>query len=601
VSAAALDPDDARFVRLTTSAQTPGVVYTVSVTGVMDTLGGTIAPGSTIPFTAWVLANGWARKEIYFGIPGGTVFDLQADLRYQARTPDRVEYVRGFQLNQAPQSDNYGAHLEALFTPTEAGAWDFFINNDDEAELLLSTDQTEENLGSLGIFPLSPPAFDETLFVSSPNLSAGSSYRLVGLLKQAGGDVYLNVGARPSGAGTPAIEDLPVLQSLIATYVNPDLGKVVFDVQPQSVTVRAGERARLSVEVIPASENPVYYRWELNGMPIAGAARRTYVTPVLGMADSGQRYVCIVSVAGVETRSAEAIVTVLPGDPSNLQPFIGVNFVGGGGGGVGASIGATEVAGVVPQEHWNNVTGFQPIDAPLHDAAGEASPVTLGVLTASETWYSGTLAVGDADGALLHGLITYGSSTDPLDVLFSGVPAGDYHVYVYSVGFTFSPDYRQRVLVIGAETSPELRVIAETGLAYSTDPGWRQMQSTNPDARDTGNYVVFENVSPAPDGTLTISLAWEGEGGNTHQPALNAIQIVKVTAPGPSSIRIGPPVLAGSDLTLSWTGGVGPFAVLRRDALGSGSWTEITTSTERSATVPISGSTGFLQIEDRGP
>ena len=44
----------------------------------------------------------------------------------------------------------------------------------------------------------------------APSLTADQRYLLVGLLKQGGGDVYLNVGARRQSGPTPAAQ-VPVL------------------------------------------------------------------------------------------------------------------------------------------------------------------------------------------------------------------------------------------------------------------------------------------------------------------------------------------------------------------------------------------------------
>src|SRR6185436_13582988 len=134
-------------------------------------------------FTAWKLAQGWATTEIYLNVTGTTVDDLKNAAAFLARTPDEIRWVKGFQLNNDPRSPNMGARISALFSPQTAGAYNFYINNDNEAELLLSTDQTEANLQSFGLFPLSPAVFDDAIVAQSPGLSAGQKYLLVGLVK----------------------------------------------------------------------------------------------------------------------------------------------------------------------------------------------------------------------------------------------------------------------------------------------------------------------------------------------------------------------------------------------------------------------------------
>jgi hypothetical protein len=605
VSAAAVDPDDSRNVTLTTTEQAQGVDYTLTVSGVTDTAGVPIALGSQIGFTAWVLRDGWVRKELYFTIPGTSTFDLQADPRYIARTPDRVEYVRGFQLNQSPQTNDYGARLETFFRPSQGGVWDFFVNNDDEAEVFLSNDTSEAGLASLGVFFTSLPVFDELLSVPTPSLQADTSYLLVGELKQGGGDVFLNVAARPGSVGDPPAEDLDALGgSLIATFIDPALGEVMFDAQPQPVTAPEGGRARFSVAVTPASANPVYYQWRKNGTDLAGGSRASYTTPVLAASDNGAQFTCVVSVAGRDTESAAAALTVGPAAPTGLEPYIGVNFVGGGVlNGVGDSLASAEVAGFVPQENWNNLGELFYDLEPLVDATGADSPVRL-TLLATEEWYTGTTVVSSGDAAVLQGFIANGALLDPLTATFAGVPDGTYNIYIYCLGFDFSPDYRQSVQVVGATTPPALHVEAETGLAYVADPAWRLMDSTDPNARDKGNYAVIEGVSPGAGGTFDVSLVWEPTGvGNDHQPALNGIQIVRVggTEPPSGPFEITSVSLAGGLLSVTWTGGVGPFDVLFSTSMADGSWNAVESDTAaRDAVVPVAVPEGYVRILDKG-
>ncbi len=576
VTGATLNPDDSRIVELTTGTQTEGTVYNVTVTGVKDTAGTSVAPNTKGTFTAWKRVNGWATKEIYFGITGTSVADLTGAPAYLAHQPSRVEYVKGFQLNQAPLTDNYGARISAFFQPAANAAYDLLISNDDEAELLLSSDTTEAGLGSLGVFSLTA-AFDDATVGTTPALNSGSRYLLVGLLKQGGGDVYLNVGARRQGDSTAAAQ-VPVLGGArISTYVNPDLGKVTFTRQPSDVTAAASRRATFRVAV-QALTQPVYYQWQVNGSDIPGATRTAYTTPVLVAGDSGKKYRCIVSVAGIDTPSTEATLTVGASDPSTQQPYVGINFVGGGTSG-GGTLTAVDVAGAVAQENWNNLTGFSFDNATLFDAAGAASPVTLSGTLGTEVWYTGTIATGDADGILLQGFVTAGASRDPVTYTLNNVPAGKYQLLAYSLGFDFAAAYEEDFSLTGGGTYPTYYVRAETGLPYQNSPGYRRMSSTRADNRDSGNYVQFDNVSPAPDGTLALTVTWTAAAeGNGHQPALNGIQLVKVVEPPPGPVVNPAPSIPG---------------------LSGGAFTDVQTNPTAktiSAKLPAAGSQGFLTI-----
>ncbi len=598
VNSATIDADDARKVHLTTSAQTQGTVYTLTVNNVSDTSGNAIAANSHLNFTAWKLVSGWATTEIYLNITGTTVDDLKNAPAYQARIPDEIRWVKGFQLNNDPRSPNMGAQISALFSPQVSEAYNFYVNNDNEAELLLSSDQTEAGLQSLGVFPLSPPVFDDAIVAQSSSLSASQKYLLVGLVKSDGGDVYLNVAAQPSTSATPAAS-LPVLGgSSISTFVNPDLGNVTFTQQPVSVTTTVGGRASFSVKA-NATEAPVYYQWRVNGTDIPGATRPVYVTPVLASGDSAKTYTVVVSVAGKDTVSSGATLTVNPGQPSNLQPYIGINFVGGGDQ-LPGPLTPVDVAGAVLQENWNNLTGFQFDQAALVDASGAPTPVTLSA-QATEHWYSGTIGAGSANGVMLQGFIDTAAATDPFPITLNNIPAGNYDVIVYSVGFPFQATYLEGFELTGGGTYPTYHVNAESGLQFNANPAFRRMSSTDPANRASGNYVQFDNVTPAADGSLVISTTWEStEAGNGHQPAVNGIQLVKV-----NPVSAQPTVVAirqGSTLVISWDAAAVGFTLESSAALGTAaSWTPVTgtpnpITAAGTANISTSGQAGFYRL-----
>jgi hypothetical protein len=569
VTAAQVDTADGRIVRLTTASQTEGNLYTITVNGVTDVSGTPIAADSTVQFSAWKFVPGWVTKEVYFGITGATIPDLLAAPKFPGQ-PDRLEWVREFALQWDPFIDNYGARLTALFTPPESGFYEFYLNNDDEAELQMSTDTSEANLESLGVFALKAPPFSEESFtISIDSLTAGTPYLLRGLLKQGGGDVYLEVAAARQTSPPPQADTLPILSgSIIGTYVNPDAGRVVFDAAPADATVPAGSRATFSVDVTTAAR-PVYYQWQVNGQDIPGANRSSYVTPVLTTADGGKEYRAVISVAGIDTPSAPATLTVTPGDPSHLEPYIGINFVGGGGGSLGGTLTPADVAGAVPQDHWNNLTGATFENVALTDATGAAAPVTVSA-TAAGTFYTGT-GSGDAataEGTLLQGYLQNNNAPEPIQITLNGVPTGTYNLLVYCVGFQFQATYEQAFDLFGEIQYPTFHVQGQTGLDYNNSPGLVRMSSTDPNNRELGNYVEFENVSPFTDGSFSLAVYPESPNpGNGLIPAVNAIQLVRVqpiTARPVLGIAAGTP----GTLTLSWGAAAAGYVLESSAALG---------------------------------
>ncbi len=62
-------------------------------------------------------------------------------------------------------------------------------------------------------------------------------------------------------------------------------------------------------------------------------------------------------------------------------------------------------------------------------------------------------------------------------------------------------------------------------------------------------------------------------------------------------INITKTEISGSNVTLTWTGGTGPFKVQRRASVGTDTWADVGTSTSsQSATVPQGGATGFYRV-----
>jgi len=156
---------------------------------------------------------------------------------------------------------------------------------------------------------------------------------------------------------------------------------------------------------------------------------------------------------------------------------------------------------------------------------------------------------------------------------------------VYSVGFPFQASYEEAFSVTGATTSPTLHVKAESGLEFNASPVFRRMTSTDANNRGPlGNYVQFDNVSPAADGSIAISTAWESTNvGNGQQPAVNGIQLVKVGAPiVPVTLSA---TLQGGNFSISWPASAAGFVLESSVAVGTGASWAIVTGTPN----PIAG------------
>jgi hypothetical protein len=558
VSAVVFNTNTFKDVLLSTSTQAEGSNYVVTVNGVTDVNSNAIAPNSTIAFSSWKIANGWITRELYYNVSGGTVGDLQAAPNFPD-SPDAVAFVRNVSLGADLQLATFGARFRAFFVPPQDGDYEFYLYADDDAIFSISSNDSAANL----TFAIqSVPGlvnFDASAMYVAHGLVAGGHYLFEVLYAQNNAAAVVGLGARRVGT-SGNITDIPLLGgSLVSTYVDPDAGAVNISQQPASATIPAGQRAQLAIKATAPKGGTLFYQWQVNGADIPAATRANYVTPILAATDDGNKYRCVVGVNGTDVPSQQATIRVGPAQPLPLQPYVGINFVAGGDAGttVGAAMAATDVGGAVLQGFFNNIVG-RTIDGTqvLVDAQGTNTPVTVAVWdpsTATVVQPSGLIGTGtgdaSADHVMMQGYIANGDA--PMSVLLGGVPAGTYNLIAYSVGFSFNSTYEEDFSLIGASTYPTLTVRGQSSLEFIADPTLVRMSSTNPTSRDHGNYVMFENVSPAVDGTLLLTVTPQSTnvGNAVYFPPLNAMQLVKAI-PLPPSLSFGK---QGVSLTIAWS------------------------------------------------
>jgi hypothetical protein len=215
----------------------------------------------------------------------------------------------------------------------------------------------------------------------------------------------------------------------------------------------------------------------------------------------------------------------VPGGPPPIQPYIGVNFLGAdvsASGGVSPGVLlSNDVAGAVLQENFNNITDLTAASVVLFDSHGAPTPITISHTAVSQaTTGTGEL---DADHVLFQGYIH--NANNPFTLTLSNVPpVTNYSLLVYSVGFNFNATYEEAFDLTGAAVYPTLHVRGQDANQYLASPSYIRMSSTDPNARDLGNYVQFDNVRPAADGTLVLVVTPESTNlGSVLLPPVNAL------------------------------------------------------------------------------
>src|SRR6185503_2499252 len=117
-------------------------------------------------------------------------------------SPEQVDVVRGLANINLPRARDYGLRLTGFFTPTQTGVYDFFMYNNDEARLSISSDETPANLQTILTAPaMATMEFSASAMGTSPGtLTAGQRYYIEVLLKQGTDyDAFVNVAARRQG------------------------------------------------------------------------------------------------------------------------------------------------------------------------------------------------------------------------------------------------------------------------------------------------------------------------------------------------------------------------------------------------------------------
>jgi PA14 domain. len=227
---------------------------------------------------------------------------------------------------------------------------------------------------------------------------------------------------------------------------------------------------------------------------------------------------------------------------------LGASFIGRG---ADDSLLRSDSAGVVAQTFWNNVDSgvtFKGTSPSMLDSAGNFTDVRI-VYDASDSWNSdgGTATPNDK---LMKGIIKSNPDPDTAPInnsdrmlfVITNLPAGTYNVIVYAEenGANQGTASAQLNVTVGATTY----YIEQEG-AFSGS--FIAASSTTPGAYVLANYAEFDGVSPAGNGTITITAT-----KNIVNPQLNdgagvaAIQLIQVSGGAyppntqPCSITSGP-------------------------------------------------------------
>ncbi len=224
-----------------------------------------------------------------------------------------------------------------------------------------------------------------------------------------------------------------------------------------------------------------------------------------------------------------------------LGASIGASFIGRGAG-AGAILLPSETAGAVPQSSWNNVDSGDPVvdgtTLSLLDSAGSFTGVKI-IYDAGDSWNSDG-GTATPDEKLMKGIIKANpdpdlapiNNSDRMVFTITNLPAGaTYNVLVYS---SENGAGARMDLTVGATT---YYIDQINNFSVQSGGLFVPATSTTAGAYEFGpNYAGYTNVSPAANGTITITakklIEDNGAGAQINDGiGVAGIQLVQVSGP----------------------------------------------------------------------
>ena len=346
---------------------------------------------------------------------------------------------------------------------------------------------------------------------------------------------------------------------------------------PASQSVTVGQSATFSVAA--SGTVPLSYRWQRNGVDIAGATASTYTIPSATTADNGARFRAIVSNSAGSATSNEATLTVTSNRPptaSITQPLDGTLYAAGdtvfyGGTGTDPEDGNLPPSAFTWRVDFHHDDHVHPFIASTTGASSGWFTIPREGETSANVWYRIHLTVRDSAG-LTHSTfrdlrprtvsITLSSVPSGMQLTLDGQPVTAPYTFTGVVGMKRT---------IGAPSPQTLNSISYQFASWSD-----------------GGAATHDITTPASATTYTATFNGGTGGGGSAR--------AEITDPPPGS------TLSGSTVTFAWSAGSGVsqyWLYVGTTGVGSANIHNQSHGTNRSATVgglPANGGTVYVRL-----
>jgi autotransporter-associated beta strand protein len=206
-----------RRVSLSTTPQTPGAAYVVTIGNIHDvSTAENQMTATSIPFNAWQATGcevGALLTELFTNMTGVAIADLTGNGGFANNIVDSLGTLRSFQWTSIPPLSgdglqNYGLRISGRFIPPSNGVYRFYIRSDDASQVFLNTNSASstnpEGKVLIAREDTCCKAYGDTsaggprVSVGIP-LNGGQAYYIEALLKEGGGGDFFQMAFREAG------------------------------------------------------------------------------------------------------------------------------------------------------------------------------------------------------------------------------------------------------------------------------------------------------------------------------------------------------------------------------------------------------------------